>query len=635
MRWLMVLGLALTQLTTRAQIGLKPLNANPDIQSYLELYPEYQWNNTNRHGKWGTADTLKLPFFEDFTSTVMYPDSSRWLDNDVYVNRSFAIDPPSIGVATFDYLDPNGKPYNSLENELLEYGDTLTSQYIDLSRDSAGVALSAGDSVYLSFYYQEKGLGDLITSNDSLKLLFRDANGNWHHIWGVRGTGSTDFKYALLPITDANFFHEGFQMRFVNFTNRWGNNNHWHLDYIFLNKDRDADNFYFDDYAIASMPSSLLKTYASMPYDHFLANTSEAADSIYFNVRNNEGSLEQLEVRHVERHNGNQLVSTNFNENAANVPSLGNEQRKMKSYDFTGLSGYPVIIERQYFVRKPSVINPVLFQSNDQITVEQEFRRHYAYDDGSAESGFGFNDLRNDVGRIVVRFDLRKEDTLRAVDFHLTYNTQDIARQRFTVEIYKDIAVNGGEDELVYSQTFIGQDIYDQISERGFYTMGLDSALLLDAGDFYIGWSQERDYNLTLGFDKNNGNLGRGGYNKNIYFNIGDGWIQNTNEDLVGAPMIRPIVGEKSPFASTQEVKKEVVKNVLYPNPVRNEINFKHPVSEVVITDVQGKMCFQKQGYLTKINAIDLKPGIYFARMMTTDRGFITQKFIKNINVKE
>jgi hypothetical protein len=230
----------------------------------------------------------------------------------------------------------------------------------------------------------------------------------------------------------------------------------------------------------------------------------------------------------------------------------------------------------------------------------------------------------------VVRFDLRKEDTLHAVDFHLTYNTQDIARQRFTVEIYKDIAVNGGEDELVYSQTFIGQDIYDQISERGFYTMGLDSALLLDAGDFYIGWSQERDYNLTLGFDKNNGNLGRGGYNKNIYFNIGDGWIQNTNEDLVGAPMIRPIVGEKSPFASTQEVKKEVVKNVLYPNPVRNEINFKHPVSEVVITDVQGKMCFQKQGYLTKINVIDLKPGIYFARMMTTDRGFITQKFIKH-----
>src|SRR5210317_2395154 len=125
MRWLMVLGLALTQLTTSAQIGLKPLNANPDIQSYLELHPEYQWNNTKRHGKWGTADTLKLPFFEDFTSTVMYPDSSRWLDNDVYVNRSFAIYPPSIGVATFDYLDPNGKPYNSLENELLEYGDTL------------------------------------------------------------------------------------------------------------------------------------------------------------------------------------------------------------------------------------------------------------------------------------------------------------------------------------------------------------------------------------------------------------------------------------------------------------------------------------------------------------------------------
>jgi hypothetical protein len=49
--------------------------------------------------------TIELPFYDDFSDYLVYPKSSHWLDNDVFVNRNYPINPLNIGVATFDGLD--------------------------------------------------------------------------------------------------------------------------------------------------------------------------------------------------------------------------------------------------------------------------------------------------------------------------------------------------------------------------------------------------------------------------------------------------------------------------------------------------------------------------------------------------
>ncbi|MEM9931629.1 MAG: hypothetical protein AAF840_17615, partial [Bacteroidota bacterium] len=46
--------------------------------------------------------TVSLPFFDDFAYEGIRPNPGLWQDDDVLINRNFAIDPPSIGVATFD-----------------------------------------------------------------------------------------------------------------------------------------------------------------------------------------------------------------------------------------------------------------------------------------------------------------------------------------------------------------------------------------------------------------------------------------------------------------------------------------------------------------------------------------------------
>ncbi|WP_332369098.1 hypothetical protein [Spirosoma telluris] len=112
--------------------------------------------------------SLQLPFFDDFATSAarsgsIQPDPARWQPGSgVYINNTMAIDQPTVNVATFDGLAANGRPY-TINNPLDQgYTDTLESKPINLA------GLSAGSAVYLSFYWQTKGLGELPDPGDTL-----------------------------------------------------------------------------------------------------------------------------------------------------------------------------------------------------------------------------------------------------------------------------------------------------------------------------------------------------------------------------------------------------------------------------------------------------------------------------------
>ena len=75
-----------------------------------------------------------------------YPDSNLWQDNSVFINRNYGVNPITIGVATFDGLNSNGRAYDmTFTGTDSENADTLSSQLIDLSD---------ADTAYFMFYYQ-------------------------------------------------------------------------------------------------------------------------------------------------------------------------------------------------------------------------------------------------------------------------------------------------------------------------------------------------------------------------------------------------------------------------------------------------------------------------------------------------
>ena len=49
-----------------------------------------------------SADTLFLPFFDDFSANTVWPSQERWSDSSAFINYNFGINPPTLGMATFD-----------------------------------------------------------------------------------------------------------------------------------------------------------------------------------------------------------------------------------------------------------------------------------------------------------------------------------------------------------------------------------------------------------------------------------------------------------------------------------------------------------------------------------------------------
>ncbi|GAB1417984.1 hypothetical protein MASR2M12_07490 [Bacteroidales bacterium] len=120
------------------------------------------------------SDTiLRLPFFEDFSVNTLRPDTGKWEDNFIFVNKDFPINPPNTGAATFDVLDANGKLYG-ISSSVPFIADMLTSRAIRLDSvfQPQPAALGQADSVYFSFWYQPQGRGDQPEAEDSLVLQF-------------------------------------------------------------------------------------------------------------------------------------------------------------------------------------------------------------------------------------------------------------------------------------------------------------------------------------------------------------------------------------------------------------------------------------------------------------------------------
>src|SRR5690554_1485609 len=104
-----------------SQESVAPLQANNKINNYT-AFPKSQIKSLQ-----------SLPFFDDFGDNSPFPNPNLWKDKSVYINNHLGKDLISKGCATFDGLDENGVPYDSINQYVQVYGDSLTSEFIDLS----------------------------------------------------------------------------------------------------------------------------------------------------------------------------------------------------------------------------------------------------------------------------------------------------------------------------------------------------------------------------------------------------------------------------------------------------------------------------------------------------------------------
>ena len=188
------------------QFKVGSLATYPVSYATTDLYPPYYIYDTV--GTSDVSDTIWIvsPEFYQDSATQFFVNLNNsdafWLDDQAYHNYRFAVEPPSLGVVTFDGLNENGFPY-AIGTTITNYADFLTSKPLDLS------TVNVADSVYFSFLFQAEGFGDVPETTDSLVLEFyaKDLD-QWNWVWSASGQAVGDFQIGNIPITDPLYFEK-------------------------------------------------------------------------------------------------------------------------------------------------------------------------------------------------------------------------------------------------------------------------------------------------------------------------------------------------------------------------------------------------------------------------------------------
>jgi hypothetical protein len=614
----------LVQLQGAAQVVISPLGENPQL---IKLYekgvlatPSYEKSNI----------TLHLPFIDDFSKNHL-PGSEKvyWENNYVFINPSYPVAPPTIGVATFDGLDYNGYPYNFESPTAYGGADTLTSCAINLSEDEDGDPYFPSDSIYLSFYYQAQGLGDSPESQDSLILEFYDAESDsWTSQWSSEGHDLSSFAIVYIPIIDDLYFSPDFRFRFRNFATLSGNLDHWHLDVVWIDKNRSMNELGFSDVGFQYPVNRLLSNYTAMPYTHYqLVSSAFMIDEATAQLRNNNNVAINLSgVKMLNYSEGSLVNETPFPGTIDNFPAQSSASFDIPVYD--GSSGYifdpnldgDFVSFRNEFVMSSGTFD--LIEDNDTIIFNQRLENYYSYDDHSAEAGIGLN---VNGGRLVNKFESVTGDYLIGYKIYFNPITNNPIYP-FLMWVYDEANDGTGKPgDLIHVNTNFSQVTFGMQGQDYFKYYLLDSAVFVN-GSFFVGISQTSSTSLNIGFDRNIDT------HEEIYYNIGLEWVQ-LSESVNGSLMLRPVfTSDRDDIIMGIQKMNLSFTTLVYPNPANESITIKSEVPQNIffeISGMDGRIITQDQFYhQIELNTSDFAEGIYIIRLHSENGTVNTEKLI-------
>ncbi len=552
------------------------------------------------------ADTLKLPFFDDFSERTIFPDTRKWSDDYVFINNTYSERQITTGIATLDALNSTGRLYDNA-SDIVFRADNLTSQPIDLN-------FSPADNVWLSFYYEPGGLGDLPEENDTLTLqMYAPAEKKWYSVWRAAGDSADGFKPVLLKIDQVKFLQKGFRFRFSNYASLSPNNNdqsmtgncdHWNIDYVMLDKNRNEGDTIFPDVAFRKPFRSLLKNHEAMPITQFnQIYLQEMGATIPIKYRNNDTIVRNVtrNFRIWDVYKNTEAIT--FSAGATNIDPL-------TSVDYDANLFYTFNTSNQdsalFKVTSWLITDDFDPKDNDTVTYYQKFHNYFAFDDGSAEAGYGVNGLGSRNAMVAYRFRSYTEDTLRAISICFNDSYMNANQRTFGLMVWKDD--NGVPGDVIYSRQEVMVEQGDDIN--GFHTYFLPSGVAVN-NIFYVGWKQRSETFLNAGFDINTPHRG------NLLYWMNGSWFTS---QMSGTLMIRPIVGPPVNTSVNDVYLNKRNRLHFYPNPASEYIMFDHKdlpdnnLYTVSVIDLSGRELL-KVPLHDKIDISFLHQGIYIVTL--------------------
>jgi hypothetical protein len=591
------------------------------------------WDSNQQMRQVVVQDTINIPIWDDFSYNNQVPDSNIWLHGEhVFINNGYSYLPPSFNVASLDGFDGNGAPYNT-EGNSNGIGDSLVSKAIDLS------SYNINSNINLSFFWQEGFGGYAPDFQDSLRLSFKNNEGNWEIVHGFEGNGNferTLFSQHFERINEERFLHEGFQFKFDVTGNLAGDFDLWNLDYIYLNAGNTPvsteDNAYdsYEDRTFSEKPTTPFADYYAIPLKHlnenWLNENIDTASFIYNNLWAGNANnfsfgteffsivydtlkpnqiIDSLTVDGVfltdlqdtaqfsyYPKNKNQFIDHLLTEKENEDSVYLNFQFNLGENDsllFETIDGVAVYYQS------------LSFRQNDTISTIIPLDDYYAFDDGTAESRVQLNSRNYQLAQ---SFDLIGEQYLTGIDIYVPNIAQNSSTQNITLLVWNNLTSN--TDDILLAQNVL---INESESINQFQRFTFERPVLL-SGEFFIGYREENDTPLSIGFDKNTNSA-----EARLFYNQGGNWEPNIT--LRGSVMMRPVFDPKEVTVSNRIPMEQKPAIKAYPNPSRGILKFTDSWDEIKVYDLQGRLQYQTESHAGQ-NVIDistLKNNLYLLRI--------------------
>jgi len=560
-----------------------------------------------------TAETLSVPFIDDFSYYSATPNLNLWKGSSAHVNLGYGINPPSFGVATFNGCNRKGVPYSTTT----AYGsaDTLLSKPINLS------TFTSSDNLYLSFYYQPQGLGDAPELKDSLIVEFKNSTNQWKQQWIKKGSSLTvgqGFIFVALPVSDTQFLHNAFQFRFRNFASLHGDFDHWHIDYVYLNNNRNPQDSIINDVSV-QYP---VTRHAFFPYSNLSLKeyqTRQKIDSTTFYIRNlsNNNILPLCPGRRISRYD-----IPIYTEVPPCLPTglspLITDKQSLTPFLNYGLDSLtkPSTFKETFFLNQTT---PDFIPANDSLQINREVSDYISYDDDSAESGYGISGPNQGNYAFAYKYQLNAPDSIKAVRIAFSRHWGiDNSTLAFKIRIWSSLS----PEVLLYeSPVSLFPDYSKTWVEYPLKGIsGNDTTIAIPSnGIIYVGVKQTSGVPLGIASDMNT-NVNKNPADYRFWVNLTGTWEHSTWQ---GAILLRTVV--KSGPAVTSIPSKPLYFNrmnvSIFPNPAQNTlyINVENSLQPFLFTifDLSGKIVHSGASMSYQaINLPDLTNGMYLIHVI-------------------
>ncbi len=555
------------------------------------------------------SDTIELPISDDFSLKSNLPNPAIWADNKVFINSTIPNQLLSLGAATFDGTDEYGYPYNLNKNTSDTFADVLTSKHIKFTVQP--------NNLYLSFLYQTGGNGDTPEIDDSLVVEYWVPQDTvWEQVWSAQGTGTASkFNTAIIPVDSAKYLQDGFRFRIGAYGALNGTFDIWNIDYVELDNNRSPADTIIKEPAFVRNHPYITKNFSHIPWFHYSDN--QVKDSLAFTYRRNGPPPQGGWALNLGKY---YLLKDGSNvKDRLTVPVVTNLNHDV-DVDFK-VPLKPVITsaptdEFELFMRTWFDGTAEGIRNNDTVEIKVPFKNYYAYDDGSAEKGYGILNQTN--ARLAFEFKPIAPDSLKGLFINFAHVGTDATLNTFRVAIWSN---NNGEPGLLQ---YLSDSLYKPeyaYYHNGFMPFELEEAVFV-SGNVFIGIVQTKADAIHFGFDVNTTSTTK------KYYGSGFQWYESL---IPGTLMIRPYF-KYTPRDIGIDDKTNTRTSIVFPNPAQDFITIKTENIEDnnhswILLNNLGQAV--QRGISSSIYVQDLPRGIYFLTLETQESR-TTHKIILN-----